>query len=360
MFCLENKTNNKQRSSSFSLSLYRSLLDALSSPPLVQPKKNLVFWIFFFFFSSPSLGSFFCYFEGSNPYAALSAAPAPAVTQREQPAPKKNLGLAKDASKIHTAPEPKPAKAADPKKGAGNNSARPGRPEREADRKGRTFPRKSGTGRGKEQPRDGKDWGEGKMGKRVEDGVAEADKEGGGPVKDEPSPHVRRDGEGRGRGGRGGGGGGRGRAREAEIAELTPEEEAALKAAKEAEERQMTLEEWQAKKAAAAPAVELKEARKVERDPSLKAPVKSVIAIDPEFEGKKQQQKKKEANAPKKEVLSLAPAPRKKREEQSPGGGNKGGKRGGGGNNHNNNNNNGPAINLEDASSFPSLGGGKK
>ena len=127
----------------------------------------------------------------------------------------------------------------------------------------------------------------------------------------------------------------------------------------------MTLEEWNAKKAAAAPAVELKEARKVEKDAALQTPLKQTVAVDPEWGGKKtaaaqQQQKKKDG--PKKEVLSLGQAPRKKREEQPGAAGGKG-KRGGGGGQGGQgggNSNNGPAINLEDASLFPSLGGGKK
>lgn len=233
-------------------------------------------------------------------------------TQREEPAPKKNLAKAKDASKIYKEPEKAAVKPVDPKKGTGNNSAHPGRPEREADRKGRTYPRKSGTGRGREDKRDGKEWGEGRMGKRVEDGVGEAAAQPA--LGGEAAPTVQTDGEGTGEAGRGRGGrpGGRG-GREREIVELTPEQEAALKAEREAEERQMTLEEWQAKKAGTGPAVvvELKEARKIEADPALKARKQEAEATT-EWAGKKAvpgQQKKKEQKQGKTEKLVLGAAP---------------------------------------------------
>lgn len=171
-------------------------------------------------------------------------------------------------------------KPVDPKTGTGNNSAKPNRPERTMDRKGRTYdkPKKSIPGTKDERTkRDGKEWGEGKMGKQVEDGVQEVLAEeatsnattGGG---DKP----RRD---RG-GGRGREGGGRRGDREAKP-ELTDEEKAALEAERAAEARQMTLEEYNAKKAQAdaAAAAELKEARKVEKDAAL-VPLKKADPSD--------------------------------------------------------------------------------
>ena len=323
-----------------------------------------LFFLFFFFFF---------FFSGSNPYAALSQA----TTQREQPAPKKNLALAKDASKVHSAPEAKPAPKVDPKKGQGNNSAKPGRPEREADRKGRTFPKKSGTGRGRETQRDGAGLGEGR--KRVEDGVSEAGAHPNGQSGEGAEPHVRQDGE---RGGERGGErrerrdrgerrerGERGERGERERPQLTEEELAAQKAQREAEERQMTLEEYQAKKATqvASEHVELKEARKVEIDPTLKNAKKQTAEVELEWGGKKQnkqQQQKKKESQPKKEVIALAPAARKKREESSPppASGNNNNNKGrrspnpaGSSNGNSNNAANAPAINLEDNSLFPSL-----
>ncbi len=271
----------------------------------------------------------------------------------------------------------------DSKKGQGNNSAKPGRPEREADRKGRTLPKQSGTGRGKEDKRDGKDWGEGRM--RKEDGVAEA---GQAPLAGEPEAAVhregdrdrRREGGGEGRERREGGrgregrerreGGGRGGAREREVVPLTPEQEAELKAAREAEERQMTLEEWQAKRAAggAVEGVDLKEARRVEADPALKAaarPAAGSVAV--EWGGKTTQKEKKhqqqqQGQGSKKEVLSLGPAPRKKRDDAagSPPSNAKGAQRRSPGPSSPAHSSAAPAINLEDSTLFPSLGGGKK
>lgn len=309
-----------------------------------------IFALFFLF--SPFFWWFACaglsqpvFVAGSNPYAALAGAPSKVQsTQREQPAPKKNLAKAKDASKLHQEPAKARNTPADPKRGAGNNSAKPGRPEREADRKGRTFPKKSGTGRGTEPKRDGKEWGQNK---RVEDGVREVrtgGKERGGERGERRERRDRKPREPRGE-----------RERE-EKPELTPEEEAARVAAREAEERQMTLEEWQAKQAGGPVAeVEFKEARRVEAD-DLQG-LKKQVREEPTVEwagagagrkgGRRKEQRKREVIVP-----GSAPKRAGKREDEATG------------SNNNNSNNGGgrgkqaaPNLNLEDAASFPSLGG---
>jgi len=284
---------------------------------------------------------------GSNPYAALSIP----TTQREEPKPKKNLANAKDATKVHKeAPKSEP-KPVDPKTGTGNNSAKPNRPERPTDRKGRQFPKHSGTGRGKEEKRGGKEWGEGKMGKRIEDGETEAEQTPKVEGEIAAEPHIRTDGERKERTeGRGDRKGGRGRGRDREIVELTAEEQAILQAEKEAEERQMTLEEWNAKKGTVVveEIVPMKEARKVEDIQKLQ-PVKKELAVDAEWAvaSKKSSGKKGNQNK-KKEVLPIGAAPRKKRDDGRENKGGKGGRDG-------NNSNRPKELNLDDNSLFPSL-----
>lgn len=286
---------------------------------------------------------------GSNPYAALSA-PAKQQqqqhqpqTQREEPKPKKNLAKAKDASKVQPKEEPKKVeKKVDPKAGTGNNSAKPNRPERSADRKGRTFPKKSGTGRNDTEKRDGKDWGEGR--KKIEDGEAEAATD---PERTDvgQEPRVRTEGEERRRNGR------RGRDNKDKVVEeLTPEEAAALQAEKEAEARQMTIEEWNAKKTAAADSelkAELKEVRKVDAE-EFKKLQQVNKKIENEWGATNNNKKQNKKNQKKKEIVPLSdPAAQQQRQGKKDGRDRE--RKGGKGERA-------PQLKLDDQNSFPSLG----
>ena len=132
---------------------------------------------------------------------------------------------------------------------------------------------------------------------------------------------------------------------------LTPEEEAARAAAREAEERQMTLEEWQAKQAGKPVAdVEFKEARRVEAN-DLQG-LKKQVREDPTVEwagasagrkgGRRKEQRKREVIVP-----GSAPKRAGKREDEAAGSRRVGGR----------GKQAAPSLNLEDAASFPSLGG---
>jgi hypothetical protein len=252
------------------------------------------------------------------------------------PAPKKDLAKAKEGLKPKPQPK-KETKPRDPKKGTGNNSARPGRPEREGDRKGRTYPKKSATGYDGKAKRDGKEWGQNK---RVEDGVSEAKSKNA--LSGEAEPRVRRD-RNRNRGDREGNRNRGDRERKEEIVELTDAEKAELQAQKELEARQMTLEEYQAKRNGQVADVELKEARKVEDADLKKLTVQKKAEPAAEWGGAQKKTNKKKQGQ-KKQLLEVGTGKSNK---------NNNNKREEGGKKKNQNAN----LNLDDASSFPSLGG---
>lgn len=142
--------------------------------------------------------------------------------------------------------------------------------------------------------------------------------------------------------------------REKVVEELTPEEEAALKAEKEAEARQMTIDEWNAKKANTDDnelKEELKEARKVDREGFEKLQQVERKQIEAEWgaSGSNKKQNGKKQQNKKKEVVPIGAGP-----------GHRGGKREGQrdrekkGKGERN-----PQLKLDDQTLFPSLGAKK-
>jgi len=268
---------------------------------------------------------------GNNPYAALS--------QRQEPAPRKNLAKAKQASKVHKPKQQdkKKPQANEKERGRGNNSAKPGRPEKSQNRKGRTMDRKPGNGRAiNESKRGGKDWGVDQK-QLVAEGEAAARN---GKKNGRERRNKKRD----------------------DDEELTEEQLAALQAEREKEARQMTLAEWEKKKSSegGVKGVDFKEARKVQMDDDLQK--LSAIRGKKEMQtdewstadqAKKKKGKKKKNN--KKETLQLGSAPPRRRNnnrDNNKRGGRNGNNRGGNGRR-----NNQPSLKLDDDRAFPSLGG---